>query len=251
MAGSRTGQAFIVGAQRSGTTSLAAALEDHPEVALARPRSPEPKVFLTPGASDDVKGYLATYFGHAGPDTRLRVEKSASYLESDVACAEIGRAFPDAHILVLLRDPVDRAISHWAFSRANGVEDLGLEAALDPDAEDRPWDTDAISVSPFRYLSRGRYVDDLRRWSEAFGPERLHVVIFEDLLAEPDRFVELEVALGLTPGSGFSADERHNAEERAESLDERDRARLAAWFADANADLAELLGRPIDRWTHP
>src|SRR4051812_40385911 len=117
------GQAFIVGAQRCGTTSLATALERHPHVALAQPRRPEPKVFLTPGASDHVEEYLARWYAHAGPDTRLRVEKSTSYLESDVACREIARAFPEARIVVLLRDPVDRATSQYGFSVQEGVEE--------------------------------------------------------------------------------------------------------------------------------
>jgi hypothetical protein len=245
------GQAFIVGAQRCGTTSLATALVANPGVVLTEPRSPEPKVFLTPGAGAHPDEYVARWYGHTGPQTRLRVEKSASYLESAVACEEIARAFPDARIVVLLRDPVDRAVSHWGYSQANGVEDLPLADALDPAAEDRPWDRDRISVSPFRYLSRGRYVDDLPRWLDAFGRDAVHVLILEDLLAEPERFADLEGDLGLEPGAGFSVEERHNAGEGTPAPDDGTRDRLAAWFADANADLAELLGRPLDRWTRP
>ena len=244
------GQAFIVGAQRCGTTSLATALERHPNVVLAQPRRPEPKVFLIPGAADHVDEYVDRWYGHAGPDTRLRVEKSTSYLESDVACGEIARAFPDARIIVLLRDPVDRAVSHYGFSQEQGAESLPMAEALDPAAEGRPWDREVISVSPFHYLSRGRYAEDLPRWLDTFGRDSVHVVILEDLLAEPERFSELERDLGLEPGNGFSAEERHNAAEGDITLDVETRARLAAWFADANADLAERLGRPIDQWAH-
>jgi Sulfotransferase domain len=247
MGGAEVGQAFIVGAQRSGTTSLATALEANPQVALAQPRRPEPKVFLSP-TGIDVDEYVARFYADAGPDTLLRLEKSTSYLESEVACAEIARVFPEAHVVVLLRDPVERAVSHHAFSRAEGLEHLPLDEALDPSAESRPWDTEAVSVSPFRYLSRGRYVDDLRRWFDRFAS--MHVLLLEDLLAEPERFTELERSLGLAPGAGFVVEERHNAGEGAEALDDGTRARLAAWYADANADLADLLGRPITRWTH-
>ena len=118
-----------------------------------------------------------------------------------------------------------------------------------PTAESRPWDRAAISVSPYRYLSRGRYTVDLGRWQQAFG-DAVHVVILEDLLAEPERFNELEVALGLDPGPAFEPLDRENAGEGEVTLDDGTRARLAAWFADANADLAERLGRPIDRWAH-
>ena len=251
MAGADAAQAFIVGAQRCGTTSLATALEGHPQVALAEPRRPEPKVFLAPGAADDVDAYVARWYGHAEPGTRLRVEKSTSYLESDRACAEIARGFPEAHIVVLLRDPVDRALSQYGFSVAQGAEDLSLPEALDPAAEARPWDTEAISVSPFHYVARGRYADALRRWFAAFDREQVHVLILEELLAEPERFTELQRDLGLDPGPGFAVEERHNAGEGELVLDDGVRADLVARFADANADLAELLGRPIDCWTRP
>ncbi len=243
-------QAFIVGAQRCGTTSLATALERHPQVAMAQPRRPEPKWFLDPDAADGVDEYVRRYYAHVVPGTRLRCEKSTSYLESDLACRQIHAAFPSAKIVVVLRDPVDRALSHYRFSRGEGVEDLPVDQAFDLEAERRPYDDAVMSVSPYRYLSRGRYVDDLRRWDETFGREALHVVILEELLASPDAFRELETFLGLDPGPPFSARERHNASEDATALDAGTRARLAAWFADANAELAAWLGRPIDAWTH-
>jgi hypothetical protein len=242
-------QAFVVGAQRCGTTSVTTALARHPQVDLAEPRNPEPKWFLVPGAADRVDEYLARYHPAPPPGTRLRLEKSTSYLGSDVACAEIARAFPGAAIVVVVRDPVARALSHYAFSVRSGVEDLPPEEALDPAREDRPWDEAAISVSPYHYLRRGRYVDDLARWDRAFGPEAVHVVVLEDLRAEPGRFADLVAALGLDPGSAFVPDERQNAGEHEIVLDAGTEARLRTWFADADAALADRLGRPLDRWS--
>jgi hypothetical protein len=249
-AATEPGQAFIIGAQRCGTTSVATALARHPDVALAQPLRPEPKWFLEPGSADTVDAYLARHYPEIAAGARLRLEKSTSYLESDVACTEIARAFPDARLVAVLRDPVDRALSHYAFSRAGGVEELSVAEALDTAAEHRAWDRSAISVSPYRYLTRGRYIDDLRRWDETFGPDAVHVVILEELLAEPEQFAGLEAALGLAPGPAFVSGDQHNAGEETPHLDDGTRARLAAWFADANADLAERLGRPIERWTH-
>lgn len=243
-------QAFIVGAQRCGTTSLATVLGCHPQVALARPLRPEPKFFLEPGADTEVRAYLARHYPEVGPRVRLRLEKSTSYLESDLACAQIAAAFPRAQIVVMLRDPVDRALSHYAFSCANGVEDLEVEAALDPAAESRPWDLTSISVSPYRYLSRGRYIERIRRWDDAFGTEAVHIVILEDLIAAPTSLADLEAALGLEPRIEFGFQEHQNTGERTVTLDDPTRARLAGFFAAANSDLAKRLGRPIDRWTH-
>ena len=243
-------QAFIVGAQRCGTTSVATTLGCHRQVALARPLRPEPKVFLAPGAASEIPAYVARHYPDIAPQVRLRLEKTTSYLESDLACAQIAEAFPRARIVVVLRDPVERALSHYAFSHAHGVEDLGVESALDPAAESRPWDTAAISVSPYRYLTRGRYMEGIRRWDDAFGPEAVHVAILEELIAEPARFADLEVALGLEPRVGLAVRQRHNAGEGTAELDDATRALLAGFFAEPNAELVERLGRPIDRWTH-
>jgi Sulfotransferase domain len=243
-------QVVIVGAQRCGSTSVAATLARHPQVAFATPLRPEPKFFLEPGTADRLPEYLGRFYPDADPRARVRCEKSTSYFESDQACKEIASAFPEARIVVVLRDPVDRARSHYDFSRRNGLEDLPLEQALDPAAEDRPWDTARVSVSPFRYLSRGRYVDDLHRWDAAFGPDAVHLVLLEELRAEPWRFEQLEADLGLDQSVSFEPDEAQNASADVSALDPDVRARLAAWFADANCDLATRLGRPLDRWTH-
>ena len=249
-AATELGQAFIVGAQRCGTTSVATALARHREVALAQPLRPEPKWFLVPGSADTVDAYLARHYPEVVPAARLLLEKSTSYFGSDVACTEIARAFPDAQLIVVLRDPVDRArrttpspgpvVSRTC--RSSRPSTRPPSTALR--------DRSAISVSPYRYLSRGRYIDDLRRWDETFGPDAVHVVILEDVVAEPERFAALEAALGLAPGPAFVPGDRHNAGEGALTLDDGTRARLADWFADANTDLAERLGRPIERWSH-
>ena len=80
----------------------------------------------------------------------------------------------------------------------------------------------------------------------------MHVLVLEDLVAEPARFDDLVAGLGLTPSreAVFEPEERHNAGEDV-VLDADTRSRLAAHFVDANAELADLLGRPLDRWTRP
>lgn len=237
-------QAFIVGAQRCGTTSVVTALGDHPGVVIAEPRWPEPKFFLAPDAAARRSEYLSRFYGDDATDAALRCEKSASYLDSDVAAGQIRAAFPDAHIIVVLRDPVERALSHYGYSRAHGVEELPLLDALTPEAERRPWDTAAISASPFEYLQRGRYIDQLARWDQGFGPESVHVVILEELVADPGRFTDLERALGLEPTVEFDGATPKNAGVDTVTVEPDTRARLASLFCDSNAALALRLGRP-------
>jgi Sulfotransferase family len=238
-------QAFIVGAQRCGTTSVAAALGRHPQVALAQPLRPEPKAFLQPGAGASVAGYLERFYGEVSAEVRVRLEKSTSYLDSAVARDEVARAFPDARIVVVVRDPVARAASHYAFSVANGLEDLPPEEALRAEAEIRPFTADEVSTSPFAYVSRGRYAEQLAPWDETFA---VHVVVLEELVAEPGRFAELEAFLGVDHRVCFDPHERRNQGDPPE-LPEAVRRRLAEGYAEPNAALARRLGRPLDRWT--
>ena len=123
---------------------------------MAAPFRPEPKFFLL----DDLHArglpyYESTFFGHR-PGARLRGEKTVSYMESDKAAERIAAAFPQARIVFLLRDPVERAISHYWFSVENGVETLSMEQAFRREEDGNMGEEwSRLSMSPFTYLRRG------------------------------------------------------------------------------------------------
>ena len=148
-----TDHVLVVGAQRCGTTYLYRVLDEHPEIAMAKPARPEPKFFLD--AEKCRKGlawYEATYFAGA-EDLPVHGEKSTSYIESPEAAERAAAMIPDAHALVMLRDPIDHAISNWRFSTESGLENRPLEQALTENLErPQPWDRSRFSVSPFAYL---------------------------------------------------------------------------------------------------
>src|SRR5262249_2213212 len=155
----------IVGAQRSGTSYLYGLLNEHPELDMATPMRPEPKFFLDDAAY--ARG-LDYYERRCFPESRARVrgEKSTSYIESEVAAQRIMTLIPDARVVVVLRDPVERALSNYAFTVAHGNETLDLGAALRASATgERTWDRDQFSVSPYAYLPRGRYADYLETYA--------------------------------------------------------------------------------------
>ena len=192
---------FIVGAQRCGTTYLAEVLDEHPEVCLARPRFPEPKFFLS--ASEFSKGpehYRRTFHGHCGT-ARACGEKSTSYFESAPAARRIKSWFPGARIIVSLRNPVWRAVSNYLFSRDNGLEPRTLrEVFIEKVPAPRP--PAGISVNPFQYLERGRYLHSVRCYRSCFGAASVKILVMEstvgnlaavqgvyDFLGVEDRFV--------------------------------------------------------------
>ena len=108
----------VIGGQRCGTTYLAEMLGKHPEVEMAMPAHPEPKFFLRPRRHLE---YDQALFSGERP---LLAEKSTSYLDTPEAADHLIAAVPDARIICIVRDPVDRALSNYRFSVDNGLEHL-------------------------------------------------------------------------------------------------------------------------------
>jgi len=245
---------FIVGAQRCGTTYLYHLLDQHPEIEMARPVRPEPKFFLDEAAFARGLADYARFFP-GKPGARVRGEKSTSYLGSDLAAERIAAAFPKAQVLVLVRDPVERALSHWRFSVANGVETLPAEEAFRREPERRDnFDRERFSVSPFAYLRRGRYADDLARWTARFPA--LRVLVTEALVGSREAVADLYARLGVDPAFRPAGVERPvNATTRepgpAGTLSAAYREELAAGFAEPNRRLAERFGLDLSAWRAP
>jgi hypothetical protein len=243
-----SGHFVIVGAQRCGTTYLRTLLAEHPGIAMAEPSRPEPKVLLDPEqVAKGPEWYRATYFPHARPG-QLLGEKSTSYLDVPAAVDAARELLGDPMIIVQLRDPVARAVSHWSFSTEHGLERRPLHQVLEANLEGPlPWDGSGASVSPYAYLERGRYVENLRPWVAAYG-DRVRVLLLEDLLSTPATLADAYAWLGVDPGfRPPSAGTPVNASEErtAPPLGCALRRRLREHFAEPDAELAELLGRTL------
>ncbi len=244
-----SGHLLVIGAQRCGTTYLRSLLDAHPGVAMARPARPEPKVFLSDELTDrGAEWYDATFFGHAAPG-QLRGDKSTSYLEDPAAPGRARRMLGDPAVVVVLRDPVERAVSNWRFSTDHGLESRPAEEALAASlVEERPWDRASSSVSPFAYLRRGRYAEHLRPWREEF-PDT-HVLMLIELLEDPGTTARLLASLGLEPprdpaAAGAARAPVNRSKAPLPRLSGELRRRLEEYFAESDAALTELLGRGL------
>lgn len=251
-----TDRFFIVGAQRSGTTYLYHLLDQHPEIEMAAPVRPEPKFFMRDADFAKGLGYYESHYFPGKPGAWLKGEKSTSYLESNTAAERVATAYPEARIVVMLRDPVARAISHWRFSVANGVENLPMAEAFEAEEERaKQWDAGRFSVSPFAYKRRGRYIDDIAIWENHFPPSRIRVLVHESFVGQADQVADLYRFLGVADDfspSGLAR--RVNSSQPPDKVDDRlsdrQRAALAAEFADTNARLADAYGLDLSRWRH-
>ena len=244
---------LVAGAQRCGTTYLRSLLAEHPGIAMAEPARPEPKVLLDPSrVARGVEWYRATYFPHAR-EGQLLGEKSTSYLDVPAAADAARQLFGDPMVLIQLRDPVARAVSHWSFSTEQGVERRPLAEVLEANLEGPlPWDGSGASVSPFAYLERGRYAEHLLPWLAEHG-DRVRIQFLEDLVAPPGTLGDTYEWLGVDPGPrppslGIPI---NASRERPTSPLGRDlHQRLRDYFAKADTELAELLGRDLP-WGSP
>ncbi len=178
-------------------------------------------------------------------------EATPLYLFHPLVPASAHRRLPDAKLIVLLRDPVERAISHYwmEFNRDN--ETLSLEDALTAEAERTAadWEGIADGQQPGRfsriatYAARGDYADQLERWLRFYARRQLLILTFEDLVADPEgvyrRALELlDVDSAAGPLLAFTP-ERVGSKQPT-------RPETVAWlqqrFRLANARLAELTG---------
>ena len=238
---------LVIGGQRCGTTSVARMLEAHPEIAMARPAKPEPKVFCDEAAS--AKGatwYRSTYFPHAEPG-QLLCDKSTSYLEDPAAPARAAAVLGQAEVVVVLRDPVQRAVSNWRFSTRHGLETRPLDVALSENlAGPAPWDPTRTSVSPFAYLERGRYLEHLEPWLATF-PETTHVLFLDELADRPGTVPALWAALGLDPAAGPQRLERavNGSAGPMPALHDGLRGKVQAYFESSDRALSARLGRAL------
>lgn len=179
---------FVIGgAPRSGTNFLCHALDRHPDVYMAKPYMPEPKVFMGPEQTWSV--YAARYvelFAPAGGRPALG-EKTSYYLENESACRLIQRHLPDVRMLFIVREPVARAYSNYLWTRKNGLETLAFAEAVRLEGRrPSPLPPDREYARPFDYLPRGRYDVFAERWFAALGRGRVRFLLYEDLVGTPE-----------------------------------------------------------------
>lgn len=241
---------LILGAQKAGTSSLYRYIAESPAVEL--PERKEVHYF-------DVQHHRGVeWYRSRFPPARdgsgrgtVTGEGSPYYLFHPLAPARVRELLPDARLLVLLRDPVRRAVSNYFHEVRAGRETLPLEAALAAEAERLEGEAERLVEEPgyesynhrhFAYQARGVYVDQILAWRAVFPPEQLLVIQSERLFERPDRemrrvfeFLELPYAPP-SPFRGTRAYPRPSRE--VEAL-------LAARFAPDNARLYELLGEDL------
>jgi len=248
---------FLLGAARSGTTTLARALGQHPQVFVSRIKEPKylaraelrrpfegPSDQQTPPV-DSHQGYLDLF--REVEDEAAIGEASVVYLYCRSAIDEVARLSPAARMIVILRDPIARAFSNYNSLRRPERRLEPCESFLE--AVDAEPERLAAWHPRWHYLARSFYHAQLSPWVERFGRERFLFLLYDDLVADPDALVRscfdfLEV----DATRGVDAAARHNASRAETDVPAAVRERLRGLYCEDMARLSVLTGRDLSHW---
>ncbi len=189
---------LVIGAARAGTTALHAYLRQHPEIFM--PEHKEPNFFAYDGQVLDCKGPGADYinnsvtdlemyaalFSSASPDGKLG-EASPLYLYSERAPARIQHHIPKAKMVVILRNPIEQAYSHFMYATKQRIEtEENFDNALKLETERLAQDWQPL----FGYSSFPRYGEQLARYFELFSRDQFLIRRYEDYISDPETLLK-------------------------------------------------------------
>ena len=202
---------FVVGAPKSATSSLHQYVDQHPDVFV--PPMKEPHFFSYPEVADTYyrvqfvtteRDYLELFAGKRSEKTAG--DFSPSYLFHPAAAARIKSFQPDAKIIILLRDPVKRAISHYLHDCRLGYQEQPLSAFL------RRTDDNRLYYK--EYIELGMYSGQVETYLSLFGSENVLVLIYEDFARnQADALARIFRHVGVDDGFKVDFQTVHNVHE--------------------------------------
>jgi hypothetical protein len=199
---------LVIGAAKSGTTALYHYLRQHPQVYMCPQKETnyfafgEQKVrFTGPRDANDTDFIVTTLDSYkeqfeAASNELAIGEASPWYLYSTEAAANIARRIPDAKLIAVLRDPVDRAFSSYLHVFKEGRESLSFEEGLlaEEDRIARGWEP------IWHYRRAGLYAEQVERFLELFSRDQMRFYLYDDFLEDPgDVLVDIYRFLGVDP----------------------------------------------------
>jgi hypothetical protein len=245
--------ALIIGTQKGGTTFLFDYLVQHPDV--LPPLNKEIHYFDLNYARG-VTWYRARFpYSYQLRARAMTLDASPYYLAHPLVPQRVTDLLPGAKLIVLLRNPVDRAFSHYQHEVRGGRESLSFPQAIEREAERLAGEEERLRQESayysynhhrFSYMLRGVYIEQLRRWALHFPRSQLLVLQSERLFRDPAATtVAVQGFLGLRPQRFERYDPSYQGNyERGMSADLR--TRLASYFEPYNRELYQWLGEEFD-----
>jgi Sulfotransferase domain len=255
---------MIIGAQKGGTTSLYNYLIAHPGIAPIYVK--EPHFFdiyydkgLTWYRSHFPTRVRKYYAEHVQKLDFITGEASPYYLFHPLAAQRVAKTLPDVKLILVLRNPADRAYSQYQHQRRQpGVEPLSFEEAIEREEERLAGEEEKLIGDPtyvsfnhrhYSYLARGRYIEQVMTWMKHYPREQFLILKSEDLYSEPSAILHETYQFLQVPPKA-TRDEKGNKEEYRQFnkasysiMKPETREQLVAYFRPYNARLYDYLER--------
>ncbi len=249
---------IIIGAQKGGTTSLYRYLIEHPNIAPIYVKEPHFfDIYYHKGLGwyrshfpTAVEKYYARY---VHKHDLITGEASPYYLFHPSTSQRVAKTLPKAKLIVLLRNPIDRAYSQYQHQlRQSGVETLSFEGAIDAEEKRLAGEEEKIRQNEkyasfnhrhYSYLARSTYINQLPAWLNIFPREQLLILKSEDLYSDPASIVKQTLEYLNVPASTQQGAYKPFNEAKYTPMKPETCVRLVEYFKPYNARLYDLLDR--------
>jgi hypothetical protein len=250
---------IIIGASRSGTTSLYEYLNQHPSIIRGVGKEIH---YFDKNFGRGIKWYKS-FFPTKRKKSKLEEkhkgkcltgESTPRYLYHHHAPKRVFQLLPNVKLIVVLRNPIDRAYSRYEQQAAVGLEELSFEDAIEQeenritdDMKKMEKDENFYSVYFYRkaYKTMGIYVNQLRRWFEYFPREQFLILKSEDLRSNPAQVYNQTIEFLGLPKHELDSFKAYRMR-KYPTLSEKTREKLSDFFRQYNEQLYQLLGRNFD-----
>ena len=242
---------LVIGVQKGGTSTLFTYLKDHPDLVL-----PRKEIHFFDLHYENGLDWYRSHFPLRSRRGTVTGEATPYYFFHPLAPGRIRKDLPNAKFILLLRNPVDRAHSHYQMMRSQGrIGSQTFEEVLKIEEETVARETERILVNPshspehhqaYSLISRGKYFEQISRWFAVFPKEQFLILRSEDFFRKPtEELQKVYGFLGIEPV--YPAEDLLVNSGSYKPLDERTSSRLKEYFAEDQKKLVELLG-PSFAW---
>jgi hypothetical protein len=261
---------LIIGVVKGGTTSLYQYLAQHPDILI--PTKKEIRYFGQYGQYNGLKWYLNHFPLKSEMHNKITFEATPSYISAGAKSAkQVADLFPKMKCILILRDPVKRAFSHWAFYQKHSkqIKEYGflLDTRSFSEAVEEELNTPETVKGIHTYIKRGLYADQLKSWYQYFDKEKILIIDFDDLKFNPKSILK-DVAIFLnieyvytdfsrsdkklrglmnkTDANGNQQLKQYNATVYLEEMNKEIELQLRNYFAKPDEELEKLTGRKFN-----
>lgn len=249
----------IIGAQKSGTTALYLFIIRHPAITHAATKEVQyftryfkrGKLWYRSNFPTNLSRH---YFYKKTNQRLLSGEATPEYIFFPTVPSIMKEILPNVKLIVILRNPIDRAYSHYHHNLRRNREPLSFEKAIEVEEERCGWERKQLiknpyfianSYSHYSYLARGIYADQLENWFKHYDRKNFLVLTMDDLRKNPQRVLnQVFDFLGVFP---FQVKNLQNLNvHNHKEMNEDTRKFLVEYFRPHNKRLSNLLQRSFD-----